>query len=64
MSENIWTPFANSLPRVDDADHLGEVYLLEQNGNQRRGMWNWISPFKDGAAQIWRANGFTAWRKI
>ena len=63
MTTDLWTPFQTRLPTKTDADHAGQVRLLEQNGRERFGLWDWIPPGTPDAAKRWRANGFTAWRK-
>lgn len=59
-----WVPFAERLPTRSDANEKGEVELAETDGARRFGLWDWITPNRPNAAALWRANGFSAWRKL
>lgn len=59
-----WIKFSDRLPAEADANEKGEVDLAEDNGEHRRGLWNWISPCRKDAVATWRANGFMAWRRL
>ena len=60
---NKWISFDQRLPTRKDANAKGEVELCESNGSRRIGMWDWITPNRDDAVDLWHINGFAAWRK-
>ncbi len=63
-----WIAFSDRLPDRDDADTRGMVMLKESNGNERRGLYNWIPTSTPhgtiATASYWHANGFTHWRRL
>jgi len=59
-----WISFRDRLPTHEDANEKGEVELAETNGQRRRGLWDWIPPNHPQAKDLWRVNGFAAWRRI
>lgn len=56
-----WTNFSDRLPSASDADSQGQILAKMQGGDTRMSLWDWVPPSTSRAAEVWRANGFTAW---
>jgi hypothetical protein len=60
-----WISFSQRLPAATDARDR-KVEALTDRNEVRLVDWDWINPTPRpaDAAQVWRANGVSAWRPI